>query len=302
MKNFVRVFNNHRFTHPLPLSNISPPALVQPYESTLLNVLDVGSLLVLVFTQVLSICYLYLDNLQSLPSGLDHADVEITITIMLFVANIAVIVVLIIAWIGRLAYEKFTTTKRKVDEAGRIRAGTPRGSAIEMSTPPGRLNPIPSLASTVNPIALAQARLGDGAVVEEGDEEEGAGAVVTVSAAELKISELEAEVKEVNLEVTRLKEENAQLKLKAEMHGTVTELNIAEAEEDVEASMRPESESMHKLFNESMQSLFTTDLAASFRGSDGGGSSAGGADGEEDEEQIAGWEQHPARSGESCTI
>ena len=130
---------------------------------------------------------------------------------MLFVANIAVIIVLLIAWIWRLAYEKFTATKRKVDETARTIA---RGSAIEMSTPPGRLNRFPRPVSAANPIALAQARLYDGEVVEEGDEEEGAGgAVVTVTAAELKISELEAEVKEVNLEVARLREENEKVNL-----------------------------------------------------------------------------------------
>mgnify|MGYP006153222363 CR=1 FL=1 len=261
--------------------------------------LDVGSLFVLVFTQVLSICYLYLDNLQSLPSGLDHEGIETTITIMLFVANIAVIVVLVIAWIGRLAYEKFTATtatKRKVEEAARTIA---RGSAIEMSTPPGRLNRFPQPVSTANPIALAQARIDDGEVVEDGDEEEGAGAVVTVSAAELKISELEAEN-------ARLREENTHLKLTAEMHGRVTELataaSIAEEEEDVEASLRPETESMHGLFIESMHHLFNTDLTASFRGSGEGGSSSGGADGGEDEEETAGWGQHPVRSGDSYTI
>jgi len=41
---------------------------------------------------------------------------------MLFIANITVIVVLIVAWIVRLAYEKCTATKRKVDEAARTRA------------------------------------------------------------------------------------------------------------------------------------------------------------------------------------
>ena len=249
--------------------------------------LDVGSLLVLVFTQVLSICYLYLDNLQSLPSGLDHAGIEITITIMLFAANIAVMVVLVLAWIVRLAYEKFTATKRKVDEAARTRAGTARGSAIEMSTTTNVAQQQRAL-STVNPFALAQARLNDGEVVEEGDEEGGAGAMVTVSAAELKISELEAEnarLKEVNLEVT---EENAQLKLAA----SIAE-EEEEDEEDVDAAMRPETESTHE--------LFTTDLAASFRASSGG-SAASSAGGEEDEEEIAGWGQHPMRSSESNTI
>ena len=110
----------------------------------------------------------------------------------------------------------------------------------------------------------------------------------------------------MNLEVTRLREEITQLKLTAEMHGRVTELataaSIAEEEEDVEASLRPETESMHGLFIESMHDLFNTDLTASFRGSGEGGSSSGGADGGEDEEETAGWGQHPVRSGDSYTI
>jgi hypothetical protein len=44
------------------VGSITLQALVQPYESTLVNVLDVISLFVLSFTQVLSILYLYLDT------------------------------------------------------------------------------------------------------------------------------------------------------------------------------------------------------------------------------------------------
>ena len=46
------------------IASLTLQALVQPYESTLLNVLDVGSLFVLILTQVLSIVYLYLDTLE----------------------------------------------------------------------------------------------------------------------------------------------------------------------------------------------------------------------------------------------
>ena len=45
------------------VASLTLQALVQPHESTLLNVLDVGSLFVLIVTQVLSIIYLYLDTL-----------------------------------------------------------------------------------------------------------------------------------------------------------------------------------------------------------------------------------------------
>ena len=43
------------------VGSLTLQALVQPYESRLLNVLDVGSLFVLIVTQALSIMYLYLD-------------------------------------------------------------------------------------------------------------------------------------------------------------------------------------------------------------------------------------------------
>merc|ERR1712072_1609202 len=45
-------------------------ALGRPYQTLLLNVLDVVGLLVLVMTQVLSIVYFYLDNLERNPEGL----------------------------------------------------------------------------------------------------------------------------------------------------------------------------------------------------------------------------------------
>ena len=76
-------------------------ALGQPYHKLLLNVLDVVGLLVLVMTQVLSIVYFYLDNLESerTPDGFDNDQVRITITVLLFILNCSVIVVLFAAWI-----------------------------------------------------------------------------------------------------------------------------------------------------------------------------------------------------------
>jgi hypothetical protein len=41
------------------VSSLTLQALVQPYQSTLLNVLDVFGLLMLVLTQIISILYLY---------------------------------------------------------------------------------------------------------------------------------------------------------------------------------------------------------------------------------------------------
>ena len=83
----------------------------------------------------------------------------------------------------------------------------------------------------------------------------------------------------------------------------MTELTIAEEEEeeeDVEASMRPETESMHDLFTESMHGLFPADIAAT--GGGGGGSSAGGEEDDKEDEETAGWGQHPVRSGATYTI
>ena len=124
------------------VGSITLQALVQPYESTLVNVLDVVSLFVLSFTQVLSILYLYLDTKDGmycstlfvinricvvdmisiahqvdpsfiytlptgpLPYGMDKDILEICMTVTLTVANASVIILLLVAWIGRITYEK----------------------------------------------------------------------------------------------------------------------------------------------------------------------------------------------------
>jgi len=84
-------------------------ALVQPYESRLLNILDVISLFVLIITQCLSILYLYLDSLpdgEPLPLSLDRGTVEIGMTLALFAANISVVVLLLGAYVVRITFEK----------------------------------------------------------------------------------------------------------------------------------------------------------------------------------------------------
>jgi hypothetical protein len=129
---FVRLAHRHAPTSCTPVhAPHSPAALVHPYESRLLNVLDVGSLLVLVFTQILSIVYLYLDNLQSAqPLGLERATIEVGITVLLFAANVSVIATLLCAWIARLAYEKLTAKRRTAKQAAHARLEA--GSEIEM--------------------------------------------------------------------------------------------------------------------------------------------------------------------------
>jgi hypothetical protein len=69
------------------VGSLTLQALVQPYESRLLNVLDVGSLFVLVVTQVLSIVYLYLDSLSDVDieqKGLTRERLSIGMTVSVF--------------------------------------------------------------------------------------------------------------------------------------------------------------------------------------------------------------------------
>ena len=94
-------------------------ALVQPYEDSLINALDVGSLLVLVVTQVISILYLYLDSVDdsSLPSFVSRTHLEVTTTFLLFVANIGVIIGLVVIWILKSCWEKCAESRIKVKRA-----------------------------------------------------------------------------------------------------------------------------------------------------------------------------------------
>ena len=100
-------------------------ALVQPYESPVLNALDVGSLLVLIVTQVISILYLYLDSVDdsALPSWIVRKHLELTTTALLFLVNAGVIVGLFTAWIAKAFYEKIAESKKK---AKKIKASVAR--------------------------------------------------------------------------------------------------------------------------------------------------------------------------------
>ena len=109
------------------IASLTLQALVQPYESRMLNTLDVLSIMVLIITQVLSILYLYLENLTGvLPLGMTSNGIEIAMTLLLFAANASVIAGLFIAWIVRIVYERLGETARKLKKAR-------RGAALETS-------------------------------------------------------------------------------------------------------------------------------------------------------------------------
>ena len=78
-------------------------ATVQPYESRMLNFLDIMSILILVVTQILSILFLYLDTLEGpLPYesfGIDRPFLEVGMTVLLFFTNVGVIGLLYLAYV-----------------------------------------------------------------------------------------------------------------------------------------------------------------------------------------------------------
>ena len=96
------------------VSSLALQALVQPYESIVLNVLDVLSILALFTTQSLSIVYLYLDQMDAAnPLGLNRQALESGMTVVLFALNLSVIAILLLAYVGRYAYEQFTRDGRR---------------------------------------------------------------------------------------------------------------------------------------------------------------------------------------------
>jgi hypothetical protein len=194
-------------------------ALVQPYASTLLNVLDVGSLLVLVLTQIISIVYLYLDSLDEnqLPLGMDKTGLEITVTLALFVVNGVVIGTLCAAWIARAGYEKLHVAScrrvcnamRRVEEPGATRShsNAPHHQEVQMrGLSPGSRGgttlgsgetgsfdreprETPSIALSTNPISPP--RCADDAVVfDEATDDGGDGTLIRALA---EIAALKAE-------------------------------------------------------------------------------------------------------------
>ena len=127
-------------------------ALVQPYESKLLNILDVISLFVLVITQCLSILYLYLDSKpkdEPLPYRLDRGTVEIGMTITLFAANIFVIVTLFGAYVTRVIFEnmrecELCATRSRGRKEGALDGGGGNGTELVPIKPLAVGNPFAS--------------------------------------------------------------------------------------------------------------------------------------------------------------
>jgi hypothetical protein len=98
------------------VGSLTLQALVQPYQSQLINVLDVWSLFHLVITQVVSIVYLYLDSKDDASlaaDGLERKGLEMGMTIILFISNLSVIVVLFGVFFIRFAYEKLMQHRKK---------------------------------------------------------------------------------------------------------------------------------------------------------------------------------------------
>jgi hypothetical protein len=91
-------------------------------------------------TQVLSIIYLYLDTLDTpLPLlNMPRDQIEIGMTVLLFIANAAVIVMLIAAWIARIVYEKVahhSVKKREARVEAALESGDLQQSAANAQSP-----------------------------------------------------------------------------------------------------------------------------------------------------------------------
>jgi hypothetical protein len=77
---------------------------------------------------------LYLDTLnKALPLDVSKKTLEVGMTVLLLFVNISVISVLFIAWIARMAYEKFLMRRRKakkLEETNPFTSRSPRSSAL----------------------------------------------------------------------------------------------------------------------------------------------------------------------------
>ena len=170
-------------------------ALVQPYESTWMNVLDVVSLTVLIFTQVLSILYLYLDTMEApLYTFMKKERVELVVTIVLFIANLSVIATLMVVWIGRLLWEKLTHMKERAKKLETSGGGDDAfgGPEIQMQA---LARARPSYQQQANPLVARrrkaeEQRSGAGlAIVDE--EKEAMTAEIEAMAAEIEALKME---------------------------------------------------------------------------------------------------------------
>jgi hypothetical protein len=121
------------------VSSLTLQALVQPYQSTLLNVLDVFGLLMLVLTQIISILYLYLDSRAAADQegsffmiDVNRSYLESITTVLLFAANFLMIALLLVAWVTRVVWEHLSVTKMKLIEA-RVSASLGEGPMLELA-------------------------------------------------------------------------------------------------------------------------------------------------------------------------
>ena len=121
------------------VSSLTLQALVQPYQSTLLNVLDVFGLLMLVLTQIISILYLYLDSRAAADQegsffmiDVNRSYLESITTVLLFAANFLMIALLLVAWVARVVWEHLSVTKMKLIEA-RESASLGEGPMLELA-------------------------------------------------------------------------------------------------------------------------------------------------------------------------
>ena len=203
------------------IASLMLQALVQPYESTLLNVLDVGSLFVLILTQVLSIVYLYLDTLEGdLPLGMTRSVLESCMTAALFTANISVIITLFVAFVWQTCNEKLSVAaciakhvaRRRRSPAARLDVHALVTTAEDCSAGPHGVDAIRnSTVSRANPLAPRS----DVEMVVRGQRTAPDGAVGIVTGGLVTDEALvacEQNVVQLEADNTLLKADNAQLK------------------------------------------------------------------------------------------
>ena len=90
-------------------------AFVQPFEILMLNVLDVSSLFALIVTQILSIVYFYSESVDR--PFMNAQVLENLITVMLFILNIACIVMFAVAYVVELASLRQRCSRRGMSVA-----------------------------------------------------------------------------------------------------------------------------------------------------------------------------------------
>ena len=208
------------------LASITLQALVQPYESTLVNVLDVISLFVLIVTQVLSIVYLHLDTKTGeLPLDLTKSDIEIIVTLLLFAMNITVIVMLLAAWVIRTGYEKLGRVARRALRKGRrevdeTQASPSRGGGAKgkSGARKGRAVERDVELAVLHEHAYARRRAEDGGVAVGDDVPPGSSATAAAFRGDDRtVAELQAALQEKEAENEQLKAEIEALEFEVDL-------------------------------------------------------------------------------------